>query len=180
MPKQRPEVLFQCRMISKWAAWSAAILCGVILLLFVLALSSSDVDLITVFAAFSPAIAFVLVMGTAFFIEAATVFTITADKIVLTRLGRVITQMPRREISSAGVFVRYSNKGMYLYVSAEIPGGPVPANDHAKNNDPRFYTLKNTANKKGSRSICVEQTKERTEAMQRLIPEFDLKNVIRR
>lgn len=180
MPKQRPEVLFQCRMISKWAAWSSATLCGVVLLLFVLALSSSGVDLITVFAAFSPAIAFVLVMGIAFLIEAATVFTITADEVVLTRFGRIITQMPRREISSAGVFARYSNKGMYLYISAEIPGGPLSVNDHAKSSDPRFYTLKNTANKKGSRSICVEQTKERTGAMQRLVPEFDLKNAIRR
>lgn len=179
MLKPHSNAIFQCRMVSCGTTWSASILCGVILLMFLLVLFLSGVDAVTVFIAFSPAIVFVLTIGVAYSIEMATIFIITTDMVILSRFNRIITQLPRNEISSAGVFVRYNNKGIYLYVSTEIICNPSLESKSAKSSDPRFKLLKSTANKKGARSICIEQSKGRIEALQRLIPEFNLNNVIR-
>ena len=179
MLKQQSDVLYQCRMLAKGTAVAAVILCGVYLLLIVILLTLPELEPMFAFAVSSPGIAFVLVVGITLVRQAETVFTITADMVVLSRFCHVITQFPRGEITSAGVFVRYNNKGYYLYITTEKFEDLSASENPAETNAQQFRILKTTANKKGSKSICIEETKKRTDAIQKLIPEFDPKNVIR-
>lgn len=170
---------YRCRMASKGTAWAATILCSICVFLIVVVLLSFDANPIIAVAALSPVLVFVFVVAVKLVIETATVFTITDDSVVLSQFGRQITSFPLDSISLAGVFVRYNNRSPYIFISSINLEGLSERKNGKEINKLLFDSIKSTANKKNSKVICFEQTKERNDTIQKLIPQFSLENVVR-
>ncbi len=164
MKRNDPTVQFQCRVTATATIWALSILCLVLLSIcaaVVFTINTWFISVLYIAIMGGPAI-FVLVN---LLLQAASILTITADTVHLTRFGKPRIEFQRSEITAVGRVLLCNNKGECLYIASEGP-----ENNHAT----LYHRLKRTANKKGAAYICVELTPQRAQALQALFPSLDL------
>lgn len=142
-------------------------------------MSFDDVTPSFVLIVMSPLIAFALFVAAHLLFQAATILTITADEIQLSRFGFLVTVCRRDAVTSAGFFTKYNNRGQYLYITADPKAMHEEVPPTRERQNTIYYILRKNANKKNAYHICVERTQKRTDVIKKLVPQFSESNDIR-
>lgn len=171
MKTKQENVIFQCSMLSGAMACVVAITIGLFAAAIWAILSLDDVSISVAMIAVCPMLAFALFLLFQLLLQPATVLTVTPNEVCLKRFGTTVTAFRREDVTSAGFFTRYDNKGQYLYLTVDLAA--------ISEKDTLFRRIKKYANKKNGQYICVERTDKRTEAFKRLFPPFNESNDIR-
>lgn len=165
MKKIDPNMQFQCHVKVRGAFIGLAVLWLLILFVFIDGLlgaaSVSDWFAVGIVGGL------LLLILVHILLQAATVLTITADTVRLTRFGKPRIEFPRSEITAVGWLVRSDlgrGKDVDIYIASEKPG---------TKRDILYHRLKRTANKKGAAYICIEPSPQRTPVLQALFPPLD-------
>ena len=176
MREQKTDVVYQCNVISPGARCAAVVMgfISVAIALAVLLLESRDLWLIALFPEIFCLSAIILL----YFAE-YSVFTITSDRVILSRFHHVITEFRLDEITAAGCFIRLNNRDEFLFIAAEQPPKVMNKENRDAVNAQRYYEIRKMGNKKNSRYIRIEATRKRMKIFKQLIPTFNANYVVK-